>query len=928
MPHAAFLGSSSPPSPLLGEAPSNPGVAFHGFQLLAAERRLLENGRPVRIGGRALDLLILLVERAGEVVGKDELVARAWPDTTVVEANLAVHVRTLRQALGDGTDGRRFILTEPGRGYRFVAPIITPPSAPPVGVSRLVGREGLITTIVDRLRRERLVTLLGPAGVGKTATALAASRQAEQSLGLEVRLVELAAVEDPVQLPVSLANQLGLEPAQARTWEQIGASLQARPTLLLIDNCEHLIEPVAAMTASLLRAVPTLRVMATSRESLRLRGEQTLRLSGLGVPEQGLALSAAQALAYPAVALLVSRITAAHSGFTFRDEDSRAAAEICRRLDGLPLAIELVAPRVEVFGLAGLAASLSERLEPGVLARRGAPPRHRTLSAALDWSFELLQSCERDMLEALSVFIGAFSIQAAEAVCDPFCPGEAPERLLDLTRKSLVVAHGDGRFQLLETTRRFAAAKLAEKGPAEAVRRRHAAFFAGQEALGREDLENLRAAMTFVLGPFGDRAQASALTRQVSRLLIDLRLFDEARQWTRRALAVLQDSAPTDPVIRYALGFAELQVVGATEEAADHLSAAVDLAKGESLRTLRLQSFVALAMTRHRQARLDEARTLTGEARDLAHELGRIEALTLVDALASAAEGGAGNLSTAFDLAQRACGRVQSATGPAASWGLDAATWAQVARANVLWSVGRADEALLNATRAAEQATNHPASLAFALALCEAPIRLGVDDPQATLACLERLKSAALTAGLERCLDLAQAYEALMRARAGELETAEHDLSAALDRLGARGEELVRRALLAALAGIQVSRGRLDEGLATVQEGLQATSAPGWLGRADLLRVRASIASIRQGSSSAGEDDLRQGLAEAEASGAQFEALRCAADLARRQARSGALDLACAELDPVVSRISGGDRVRDLRKARELLQRWRKVLVN
>jgi predicted ATPase/DNA-binding winged helix-turn-helix (wHTH) protein len=523
-------------------------ISFGPYRLLAAQRLLLEGDRPVRLGSRAFDILAALVERAGEVVGKEQLIARAWPQTFVEEANLKIQVSTLRRALGDGQGGNRYIITVPGRGYNFVAPIrreetlraASAPPAPsttphnlPFAVTRMIGREEVVAGLVTRLSRERLVTVVGAGGIGKTTVALAVAERMMASYKHGVWLVDLAPLGDPRLVQSAVATVLGLEIRSENPLPSLIAALRDRRMLLLLDNCEHVIDAAAGLAAAILSGAPGVNISATSREPFGVPGEREYHLAALGLPKASSRLTAAEAAASPAVQLFVERVTAIVEDFALTDANALAVAEICRRLDGLPLAIEFAAPRVEVLGVEGLASRLDDSLQLLGARRRTTMPRHRTMRAVVDWSYGLLSEDEQSFFNALGIFAGGFTVEAAAAVV----PGAAKrrnnaiDRLADLVAKSMVVADVSGakpRFRLLDTTRAYAIEKLDLSGERERAARRHAEFcrdlfeHAEREAPARPtgewladyapEIDNLRAALGWAFSFGGDAAIGVALT--------------------------------------------------------------------------------------------------------------------------------------------------------------------------------------------------------------------------------------------------------------------------------------------------------------------------------------------------------------------------------------------------------------------------------
>ncbi|MGY4421059.1 DNA-binding winged helix-turn-helix (wHTH) protein [Bradyrhizobium sp. JR6.1] len=398
-------------------------ILFGPFSLLPEQRLLLEGDRQVRLGGRAFDILASLVERAGEVVGKEQLIARAWPQTYVEESNLKIQMSALRRALGDGHGGQRYIVTVPGRGYSFVAPMrreepsrtLLPPTVAsmpahnlPFAATRVIGREESEAAAISQLSQQRLVTIVGPGGIGKTTVALAVAEQMIGAYEHGVWLVDLAALHDARLIPSTIASVLGLEIHTEDPLPGLVAALRDRRMLLLLDTCEHVIGAATDLAVTILSGVAGLTILATSREPLGVSGERVLRLEPLSSPEFSSELTATEAAAFPAPQLFVERVTAIVQDFVLTDANASLVVAICRKLDGLPLAIEFAAPRVEVLGLEGLASRLDDGLRLIGGRRRGATPRHQTMQAVVDWSYSLLGESEQGFFRALGIFTGGF----------------------------------------------------------------------------------------------------------------------------------------------------------------------------------------------------------------------------------------------------------------------------------------------------------------------------------------------------------------------------------------------------------------------------------------------------------------------------------------------------------------------------------------
>lgn len=475
--------------------PAGREICFGPFRVLPARRLLLEGDKPVRIGSRALDLLIALVERSGEVVSKPELLARVWPHACVEEGNLKVHIAVLRRMFADGQAGNRYISTVAGRGYCFVAPITLsggsdPATARPLAVEpltnvpapllQLIGRDEVVSSVSTQLAHNRLITLVGPAGIGKTSVAIATAKGLTESYQHGVWFVDLAATADPTGLPAAISAAIRLDFSAEDRLDRLLSFLSDKRMLLVFDNCEHVIEAIAALAFQVLRAAPSAQILATSREPLGVEGEQLHHVQPLGFPLGSRGLGASEALEYPAIQLFVERAGHVLGELKLRDRDVPVVIDICRKLDGIPLAIDLAADSIDAFGLRGLASHLEHPLRLPAARRRTAPPRHRSLRAALDWSYRLLTEEEQRVLRRLSVLADSFSIDAAATVAaDPTCTeGEVVERIIALIAKSLVAADADGseetRLRLLAATRVYALERLAESGELEAIQQRHA----------------------------------------------------------------------------------------------------------------------------------------------------------------------------------------------------------------------------------------------------------------------------------------------------------------------------------------------------------------------------------------------------------------------------------------------------------------------
>jgi predicted ATPase/DNA-binding winged helix-turn-helix (wHTH) protein len=550
-------------------------LRFGPFELSIGERMLRRDNEVLPLGGRALDILIYLADRPGEVIAKQELIDHVWPDVTVEEGSLRVHIAAIRKALADGQFGNRYIANVKARGYSFVGTVVRLAGStenrndkprqqgrlaarPPV----MIDRESVLSEVQDNLRTKRFVTLLGPGGIGKTTIALAAGYAIADEFDGEVYFADLGSLDDPDLVVRTVGTSLGLVLKSNDASMELVDLVRSRRLLIILDNCEHVIKAAASLAEQLFQETEQVHLLTTSRELLRVEGEHCCRILPLDFPPADSGQTADVVLRYPAVQLFVERVKARGSNFVLTDSEAPFVAEMCRRLDGVPLAIELAAGPVAALGVRSTVARLVSRLELLKLGHRTAVPRHQTLKATMDWSYELLSDVERIVFRRIARFVEHFSLEGARHVAGEQGPdqGEICDAIAGLVEKSLVAAQfdqGEPQYRLLDTTRAYALGKLEEHGEFDSISLRLAEYVAQQLESQREilsalpraervaaysrQLSNARSALEWSFGPRGYDEIATRLAVASTQLFMELSLLIEWQGWAEQAMARLDD---------------------------------------------------------------------------------------------------------------------------------------------------------------------------------------------------------------------------------------------------------------------------------------------------------------------------------------------------------------------------------------------------
>ena len=968
------LGAHAVIEPDGARSPQSATLSFGPFRLYPTARAFEKNGVPLALGNRALDILMVLVERPGEVVSHRELIARVWRGLVVDPSNLRVHMTGLRKALGD-RDGRdRYIASVTGQGYCFVAPVrrevdSEPPTRVPeypcgtarqrlllpAVLARMIGREEAVRTIAADLIADRFVTIIGPGGMGKTTVAVSVANAMREEFAGAVCFIDVGAISDPKLVATTIASTLGLTIQTEDVVPALMLCVRTLRILLVLDNCEHVIDAAATLAERIFQDAPGVHILATSREAMRVEGEHAYWLPPLEGPSPDGSVNATDALKFPAVKLFLERAAASGSRLELNDTDTPLVAGICNRLDGIPLAIEFAAARVAAHGIAGTADLLKSCLGLHWPGRRTALPRHQTLHALLEWSYAFLTERERLALRRLSIFVGLFTLEAAQAIASDGGPDETHivdvvDSLVAKSLVSAVAANGTTRLRLLETTRVYALEKLEESGEKEAIALRHAKYFAS--LLNRTDthvphrarslvehLGNVRAALEWAFSDgaarSGPRAPDSKSTLACDPILaidltvgsvpifLELSLLSECHKWSAAALLQLGDTmrgSRQEMVLQEAVAVASTWTRGNGDDVRAAIMRALEIAHSRCDGSTRLRLLAGLHMFLLRaadiQGSLNVAREFEGAARtemDASYSV-------IADWLLGCSHHFMGNQPAARQHLQR--GLAASGNLHAQLFGLDYRLRALVVYQRVLWLSGFPDRALAVARDGIREAetSSKPLNICFSC-LYTAPLFLWCGEWRAARDVLEKLMTHPNWHALPSLHATAFALQGELLIRQGEGERGLALLQSALPMMKADRQTIQLARASCALSEGLAAAGQTNEALAVIgnaiteiEAGTETSQFP------ELLRVQADIlVSMPSTDETLAESVVMRALAEARRQGALAWELRAAMTLARLRAKQGRDPEGQELVSSVRARFTEGFETLDLKSAGQLL---------
>ena len=917
-----------------------------------AEERIL-------LAPKAFAVLRYLVEHPGRLVGHDELLEALWPKTYVQPEVLKSHIAAIRAVLGDDARKPLFVETLSRRGYRFIAPVTEGAAAVPLpsrmtnlpgAISELIGREAELGEVTALTAEHRLVSLVGAGGIGKTRLSLEVARHLLPRFPDGVFVAELAPLSSPDLVPTTVASALGLtHVAGTLSPEGVAGAVGTKKLLLVIDNCEHVIEAAAGMVEALLRASPGASLLATSRESLRVSGEHVYRVPPLDVPAEN-SQDTEDVFGYGAVRLFVARAHAAEPRYVAEGRVAAATAAICRHLDGIPLAIELAAARIAAVGVEGVASRLDDRFRLLTAGSRTALPRQQTLRATLDWSHDLLSEPERVVLRRLAVFAGGFALDAAAAIAASPEIGveDVVECVANLVAKSLVSADVGGAsvsYRLLETTRAYAREKLVDSGELDQVARRHAEYYrdlferAEAEwetrvtvewvvAYGRQ-IDNVRTALDWAFSPSGDATIGAALTAASLPLWFQYSLMVECRARVDRALASLEPRSGRggrrEMQLFAALGVSLMQTKGPAPDTSAAWTTALEIA--ERLDDIEYQLRALWGLWHFRVSR-GECRAALALAESFC---GRVAGhdnpaeLLVGERMVGVSLHYLGDQMSARRHLESMLSRYVAPAhrSHAIRFQYDQQVASRMILARILWLQGFPDQALQTAQENVEdaRATNHALSLCYALeAACLVPLWIG------NLPAAERFVAMLLDHSARHALAVWHARDRCLNGvlliKRGDVGGGLPLLRDALDELRETGFVPHHTALLGTLAQGLAGSGEIAQGLATIDEALARSERDEehWC-IAELLRIKGELVLLEGAPDAAptAEEHLQHALQWARRQGALSWELRCATGLARLWHAQGRTEPARELLALLYGRFTEGFGTADLRAAKALL---------
>lgn len=938
-------------------------IEFGPFQFHPAERLLLKGQTEVEISSRALDILAFLIENVGNVVSNQALLAQVWPGVTVEESSVRVHIANLRRALGDGKDGARYVTNVPGRGYSFVGTISRPepvdvvaPSAPietrapaemrtlPARPTRIVGRDAEIKFVTDLMEAQRFVTIHGPGGIGKTTVALAVLHGSAQRFADGTCFLDLGLGQPHDSVAAALASALALSSRTADPAAAVLDHLRNRQMLLVLDCCEHVVESASAMLEDIFRMAPGVSILATSRESLNVEGECIYKLPSLDLPPDDEALGIEQILSYPAAKLLYDRAVAGGLHATLNLDDARAIASIARKVDGIALALELTAGRVGTHSLLEIAKLIDTRMGLLWRGRRTALPRHRTMTAMLDWSYELTSDDERTVLARLSRFVGPFSLHEAQALAadsNDIDDTDVAQIVDQLVSKSLLSARlgtAGTAYRILDMPRAYIQTKLPQDSDELSdISRKHALCCQkrlesyrqhdeGPAQLAAADAANLRIALEWAFSDAGDAEIGLALTAAAVSMWARTSSVGEAQEWLGKAVLALPADADRqlEMELYAALGSTLVFTRGASSEIEATWTKVLHLAESLGATDQKLSALWGLLSNRINNRDFRGCLPLATRFREAAAESPDTSNIYIGDRLVGRTMFFLGD----FTGAERQMETAVSHYDPAdrqrhiARYQFDQTVRANSSLAEIHWLRGAPGRAVQLAEENVSDAEGigHELSVCTALGQSACPISVLVGDLVAARKWIDQLSEIALRRGLPRWQAWARCYSGMVDIQSGALTTGLQTLRSALTEFPDTTFRTRYNTFLGELALATAKAGEYSYALKTISDAIDRSDQmeERWC-VAELLRIKAEVLLKAQSDHRGAEELFRKSLEWAQRQGAKSWELRTAIGMARLLGDTNRRKEGRTLLSKAVSGVGQDYQTADLLGAKSLL---------
>lgn len=947
--------------------------SFGPFRLHPGKRILWKDGAVVTLGSRAFDMLVAMVERDRKVLTPAELMAIAWPGLIVEDSNVRVQLAKLRRTLGCGRDGARYIANVAGRGYCFVAPVtriesvedlsstthepaalesshsISVPQAPgsrstfPLPLDGAIGREACAAELAQIVMESRLTTVVGAAGAGKTTLATLVAPTIDAFDG-SMFFVDLSVVERAEMVAEALAYAVGYMPSGGDPLQGLLEVLSARKTLIVLDNCEHVIAAVASLCVQIVQGTKQVFLLNTSREALRVREEFVYLLRPLAFPPHTERLTTKAAMAWPAIQLFMERAKEGGARGSLSDDEAQTVAALCRRLDGNPHAIGLVASRVGTYGIQGVADLFASQFALQWQGRRDDSPRHQTAEALIDWSHNLLSERDRQVLQRLSVFSGTFLIEAAVAVTsddaiDAFQVREAIGDLVDKFLVAVTFEDGETHLRLLETTKAYATARLARFPGGDQFARRHALYYAeqlrkfsdgrvtsqaGSAHLRVLEIANVRTAIEWAFSAGHDPTLATTMWCMAAPRFLELGLLRECKRTCERAVDELPEQFRST---RVELGLLDSLAItyyaggdydGAMKQVVER-GLAISRQLGDNKSMFHFLAGLHLAMMANGE--FQNSLCVCEQYAATAKTHGGPTESIIAGWMAVSSQHYSGD-QVAADVSYSASAQLaaQHEVRPLHYFEMMERIIASIGLARVKWALGLPKQALQLAIKVIDDSRSHPDSFYMCVTLCFS-ILLGNGLTDQAEQLIEELENVAIDYKVAVRRQVIDVLKGQLLLQQGHWQEAISHLQECLAMLPPPKMSVVRTDALQALAEAQRMSGNFAGALDSINEAIDlARSTKGEFNLSDLLRTKAEVLmNLAHAWKQEVDDVLSQATDYASKQGALGWELRVALTVAQVRASQGKNSEAREMLERVYSRFTEGFDTQHLKAAAQVI---------